>query len=541
MNNIIQNTGNLFQFLKAFNRSKQRPQLNMNSYEEVVWFSGIPQETECDTIIHSENYKNNNFEKWIEIKKPKRKPCPSPPEKIKLWLEPNNLDQYNTEPQILDYILKDSVPETPPKSAEETPPKSAEETPPKSAEETPPKSAEETPPKSAEETPPKSAEETPPKSAEETEEPHDRILLEDCPEIKTAFEDYLNQKWLPWSKEEKRLEPILKTYNILYKIYKRSQSQGEVFQIVLGMGLLHTKNQKDQKIKRHIVTAPVSIHFHSVTGTLTVGPAEEIVELSLEMDMFRDSEKPKNCDDINSKLSEVGNDFWIKEEFYNNLKSWLNSYDPNGQFIKGFKTAHTSDSFTTLTLQPAIILRRRNEREFLKFYDSILKNIQGTENLNLPCINELIKTKETKAQNEKTNHEKGSLKGKHYFPLPANTEQKKIIEKVDKNNIVVVQGPPGTGKTHSIANLICHFLANGQKILVTSQTDRALRVLKNKLPKKIKPLCIEILGKDQKSFQELKSSFETINSEYQNRDPDTFKKNTDIDKFINIPILHSIL
>ena len=79
----------------------------------------------------------------------------------------------------------------------------------------------------------------------------------------------------------------------------------------------------------------------------------------------------------------------------------------------------------------------------------------------------------------------------------------------------MVQGPPGTGKTHSIANLISHFLSKGQRILVTSQTVRALKVLKDKLPDEIKPLCVEILGRDQKSFQALKESFEIINSKYQ--------------------------
>ena len=66
--------------------------------------------------------------------------------------------------------------------------------------------------------------------------------------------------------------------------------------------------------------------------------------------------------------------------------------------------------------------------------------------------------------------------------------------------------------------MICHFLAIGKKVLVTSQTDRALRVLKEKLPKEIQKLCIEILGKDQDSLQDLKNSFSAINSEYQNWD-----------------------
>ena len=38
-----------------------------------------------------------------------------------------------------------------------------------------------------------------------------------------------------------------------------------------------------------------------------------------------------------------------------------------------------------------------------------------------------------------------------------------------------MQGPPGTGKTHTIANLVSAYLAEGKRILVTSQKDQALR------------------------------------------------------------------
>lgn len=42
---------------------------------------------------------------------------------------------------------------------------------------------------------------------------------------------------------------------------------------------------------------------------------------------------------------------------------------------------------------------------------------------------------------------------------------------------LVIHGPPGTGKTTTIANLIAHLLAEGQRVLVVSQTPAALEVL----------------------------------------------------------------
>jgi Cdc6-like AAA superfamily ATPase len=44
----------------------------------------------------------------------------------------------------------------------------------------------------------------------------------------------------------------------------------------------------------------------------------------------------------------------------------------------------------------------------------------------------------------------------------ANREQLEIAERIEHYNAVLVQGPPGTGKTHTIANLLGHFLAQGK-------------------------------------------------------------------------------
>jgi Tfp pilus assembly pilus retraction ATPase PilT len=68
------------------------------------------------------------------------------------------------------------------------------------------------------------------------------------------------------------------------------------------------------------------------------------------------------------------------------------------------------------------------------------------------------------------------------FALPSNQEQFQLAQQLDQHDIVLVQGPPGTGKTHTIANLIGHLLANKQRILITSHSAKALRVLRDKVP-----------------------------------------------------------
>ena len=83
---------------------------------------------------------------------------------------------------------------------------------------------------------------------------------------------------------------------------------------------------------------------------------------------------------------------------------------------------------------------------------------------------------------------------------PANSDQLAIAREIMRNNVVLVQGPPGTGKTHTIANLLGHFLAQGKRVLVTSHTQKALTVLKEKLPEEIQPLSVSMIG-DRKDLE----------------------------------------
>ena len=56
------------------------------------------------------------------------------------------------------------------------------------------------------------------------------------------------------------------------------------------------------------------------------------------------------------------------------------------------------------------------------------------------------------------------------------------------------QGPPGTGKTHTIANLIGHLVGHGKRVLVTSQQEQALLVLRDKIPQSIRGPSAAMLG-----------------------------------------------
>jgi len=105
-----------------------------------------------------------------------------------------------------------------------------------------------------------------------------------------------------------------------------------------------------------------------------------------------------------------------------------------------------------------------------------------------------------------------------YFPKPFNEEQVRIIQLLDISDGVTAQGPPGTGKTHTIANVICHYLAEGKRVLVTSMKDPALAVLQEQLPEEIRPLAISLLTSEQDGLKQFEHAIYKIASEVQGID-----------------------
>src|SRR5207248_11142847 len=98
------------------------------------------------------------------------------------------------------------------------------------------------------------------------------------------------------------------------------------------------------------------------------------------------------------------------------------------------------------------------------------------------------------------------------LPLSANSEQMHVMDLLRTETCVVVQGPPGTGKTHTIANLVSALLARGQRVLVTSQKDQALRVLRDRIPPDLRDLCVLLTGGSKDAATELKRGLDALSA-----------------------------
>src|SRR5262249_44574968 len=93
------------------------------------------------------------------------------------------------------------------------------------------------------------------------------------------------------------------------------------------------------------------------------------------------------------------------------------------------------------------------------------------------------------------------------FPLDSNREQRQVARLASRCRVLAVHGPPGTGKSPPILNLLRHLAAQGKTVLLTSQKDKALEVVRNKLPE-INYLAMALLRSDKESQQLLLQALE---------------------------------
>ena len=86
-----------------------------------------------------------------------------------------------------------------------------------------------------------------------------------------------------------------------------------------------------------------------------------------------------------------------------------------------------------------------------------------------------------------------------------NEKQKEAVRKaVASNGIFLLQGPPGTGKTQVIAETVAHLVKSGKKVLISSETHKAIDNVFERLPKiaEIVPVRLIPSSNDKKKDNE---------------------------------------
>ncbi len=452
----------LFQYLKELSVLRTRTIRSIDSYESVVWFSDVPREPECFAASWFAADNDVDEDEWLVISKPvPLEDAPDIPDDLAPWVDERVLADSSSENLALRQQIEIAQEGATTASASDLSP-----------------------------------------------EP-EMLLITDHPQIEARWEDFLQHAWRPWAAEDQRRQGIQAVYAELFSIYQRQQRLGEQYEVVLGLGLLGWRIPAGQVVRRHLLTAQTGIRFDPVSGKITVGPAGEGARLTLEQDMLEATEQPDAAEAaaITRHVKSLGEEVWQEPELNGVLSAWVHAVSAHGQYEHADNPTFPAENVPVVRLAPAIILRKRNERSLLRLFQDIIHQIEegGVLPPGVRRLVDVVDDADFEAQRG-AEGQSSNPDTEIYFPLPANNEQRDIIHRLQTRQGVLVQGPPGTGKSHTIANLICHLLASGQRVLVTSHTPRALKVLREKIPSEIAPLCVSLLGDDQVALKNLEDS-----------------------------------
>lgn len=339
--------------------------------------------------------------------------------------------------------------------------------------------------------------------------------LSDHPEIVAAFERWMS-RWRPWSEREKLDAPVRDYYAALYETFLQAESRNDEFELVLGVGLLSwNPGDLHPTVRRHVFTCPVVATMDNRTGRLTFKCDAPTVGLSAELEMLEASLLPRPS--LVQETRTAGETYDAHPFDVDALKALaltvVNSLGSQGTYAE---TTTAPSANPTISREPALILRPRTNAGLVRIFNDIADHIESSGTV--PAGLRTLVDPDQPAQ-ALTDPAPGALQvvdGETFSPLPLNTVQRDIINRVDTHAQTLVKGPPGTGKTHTAAALLSHLLAQGKRVLVTAHTDRALEEVRGKLPKGIQALAVSVIGASRAELTELKTAVETIAHRAQN-------------------------
>ena len=342
-------------------------------------------------------------------------------------------------------------------------------------------------------------------------------IVDITPEIEGKIQEELEKREL-WVEKQLAIEEARNFFDTLYIKYLELNKETETLELVIGNGIVRIK---EQNIYYPVLLKKIKIDFNAKDNILILSDphTNESFSPNLYTNFLNeiDDIHLENIFELEKEVKERNLHPLNRKETVDFFKKFIHSLTNRGFFIEDGDIEDLKEYGDIFIEDNPLIFIRKKETGIVKAIENITEKIENSGEI--PAhLYELVGVA---SEEENENTEKDFREEEILFVKDANTEQVNIAKQIEKNNAVVVQGPPGTGKTHTIANLLGHFLAQGKNVLVTSQTKKALRVLKEKIPKSIQGLCISILDDDN---SDMKKSVETISEKLGNFTSEKLKK-----------------
>lgn len=371
----------------------------------------------------------------------------------------------------------------------------------------------------------------------------DELPEEEDAELMSTFDAY-HAAWNSWAREERTKLITMNLYARFFALHQRfeSDASASAVDIVWGSGIatyapvggavvryplitklieisLDTKTLRLQ-IRPREADAHLELDAFAAAGNLGVSAVEESARALLESDDFEFS--PFSTSSIEQILRSAVTHLDGQGVYLPDQEEWNNNGRP---LVDPSDTLQINDGWVIFT-------RPKGSNFFFEDLDRLKESLKAEELTGGPAalvtppknsivpktpilyrgVSSLTKKFHATENIEAENNAVQTVR-ELYFPKPYNDEQVSIIEKLDHSDGVVVQGPPGTGKTHTIANVISHYLALGKRILVTSKGEPALAVLRDQLPEGIRDLAVSLLTNERDGMKQFEAAISKISAE----------------------------
>jgi hypothetical protein len=349
------------------------------------------------------------------------------------------------------------------------------------------------------------------------------VRFEDDDERITAFLswDELRQAWAP---PEVLTRRALRFFELFYDIHSTLEKESEQLELLVADGHLawRTTSSIDGlvTINHPVLLKRVELRFDPNVPEFTVHETDREPEIYGALFVDLKEVAPAALRNRQNELASSGYHPLGWEDTDAFFKAFVQTVSPvSGEFFDQPSLAITETP--RMWRNPVLLLRKR-VAGIANAIDAIVDDIEHRE-VFPPALEQITGTADLWDISALSSDGSGSSsEASRSGTVPAisddeillaketNEEQLQIIRRLSHSGSVIVQGPPGTGKTHTIGNLIGHLLAQSKSILVTAHTTKALRVLRDKVPDVLQPLCVAVLGSDQDARRQLESSIGSI-------------------------------
>jgi len=366
------------------------------------------------------------------------------------------------------------------------------------------------------------------------------MRLERFEDAKAAVEHYIGGSWREWAEAEKPRRRTIAIYDAFFSLQQGMQSDPEhPTEIVWGIGVSRWK-VKETDIDHPLIEQLVELDIESRDGAIRIRPRAVEPQLALrpyfEMDNDgapRVREFAKECFGHAADDRELSP--FRQDTFEPILRQAATQLDTRGVYYPDQvrditdRTLPTASENLIVSDTWTIYARERSGNVLLGDLGRLKAAVDNSEEL--PGSTKRLVTEPSDARVQPTRlidigrpsaegtgtdritGGEGSEEAEDFFfPKPFNDEQIAILKRLETADGMVVQGPPGTGKTHTIANIICHCLATGKRVLVTSKAAEPLAEVRNHIPPGIRDLVISLLSTEREGLKQLEQAVRVLSN-----------------------------